>query len=335
MYRKMDNSHDGNVMEAGLSGQISSGRHSSPDKNNQPLASGKRKGRGLGFLCGILAAMFYGTNPLGSLPLYADGLNSVSVLFYRYAIAVAIFAVVMAVMRYPFRVKPGHLIRLAMLGAIFSLSSTCLYVSFLYMDAGVASTILFSYPIMVAVLMVVFFHERASWMTALSIALATAGIALLYQGDGQMRLSSTGLALVIISSLLYAIYIIAVQRWNQPYSSVTFTFWIVFFGLCTILLFSFFAREPVMMLHGMRQWACGFQLALLPTVLSLFLMNISIERIGSTPSAILGALEPVTAVVIGVMVFGESFTSRLAVGIALILSGVIIIIAKSGRSQRD
>lgn len=295
--------------------------------------SGTGKGRGLGFLCGMLAAMFYGTNPLGSLPLYADGLNTVSVLFFRYGIAVGIFAVVMVVMRYPFRVKAGHLIRLAMLGAIFSMSSTCLYLSFLYMEAGVASTILFSYPIMVAVLMVVFFHERASWMTALSIVLATTGIALLYQGDGQVKLSSTGLALVVISSLLYAIYIIAVQRWNQPYSSVTFTFWIVFFGLLTVLLFSFFAREPVMMLHGARQWACGVQLALLPTVLSLFLMNISIERIGSTPSAILGALEPVTAVVIGVMVFGESFTSRLAIGIALILSGVIIIIAKSGRQS--
>lgn len=298
--------------------------------NSQPL-KGKGKGRGVGFLCGILAAMFYGTNPLGSLPLYAEGVNSVTVLFYRYAIAVAIFAVVMVVMRYPFRVKPGHLIRMAMLGAIFSLSSTCLYVSFLYMDAGIASTILFSYPIMVAVLMVVFFHERASWMTALSIGLATAGIALLYRGDGNARLSATGMTLVIISSLLYAIYIIAVQRWDQPYSSVTFTFWIVLFGLCTILLFSFLTREPVTMLHGVKQWACGFQLALLPTVLSLFLMNIAIERIGSTPSAILGALEPVTAVVIGVMIFGEAFTARLTIGIALILSGVIIIIAKSRR----
>ena len=298
--------------------------------NSQPL-KGKGKGRGVGFLCGILAAMFYGTNPLGSLPLYAEGVNTVTVLFYRYAIAVAILAVVMAVMQYPFRVKPGHLIRMAMLGAIFSLSSTSLYVSFLYMDAGIASTILFSYPIMVAVLMVVFFHERASWMTALSIGLATAGIALLYHGDGNARLSATGMTFVIISSLLYAIYIIAVQRWDQPYSSVTFTFWIVLFGLCTILLFSFLTREPIMMLHGVKQWACGFQLALLPTVLSLFLMNIAIERIGSTPSAILGALEPVTAVVIGVMVFGESFTARLAIGIVLILSGVIIIIAKSGR----
>ena len=210
-----------------------------------------------GFAAGILAAMFYGTNPLGSLPLYADGINSASILFYRYAIAVAAFAVAMLIMHEPFRVKRGHLIRLAFLGALFSLSSTTLYVAFLYMDAGVASTILFSYPIMVAVLMVAVFHERASWLTALSIGLATTGIALLYRGDGGAKLSATGLALVIVSSLLYAIYIIAVQRWNHPYSSVTFTFWIVLFGLATILLFSLFTGEQIQLLHGVKEWACG------------------------------------------------------------------------------
>lgn len=164
-----------------------------------------------GFAAGILAAMFYGTNPLGSLPLYADGFNSASVLFYRYALAVAMFAIFMIVKKVPFTVKRGHLIRLACLGTIFAMSSTALYVAFLFMDAGIASTILFSYPIMVAVLMVVFFHERASWLTALSIALATTGIALLYRGDGTAKLSAAGLTLVIVSSLLYAIYIIAVQ----------------------------------------------------------------------------------------------------------------------------
>lgn len=284
-----------------------------------------------GFAAGILAAMFYGTNPLGSLPLYADGINSSTILFYRYGLAVTIFAIVMLITRIPFRVKPGHLIRLAMLGAIFSLSSTALYVSFIYMDAGVASTILFSYPIMVAVLMVVVFHEKASWLTALSIVLATTGIALLYRGDGTTKLSSTGLALVVVSSLLYAIYIIAVQRWNQPYSSVTFTFWIVVFGLFTVLAFSLFTDQPLQLLHGAKEWACGIQLALLPTVLSLFLMNIAIENIGSTPSAILGALEPVTAVAIGVLVFNETFSLRLAIGIALILTGVILIIVKAAK----
>ena len=68
-------------------------------------------------------------------------------------------------------------------------------------------------------------------------------------------------------------------------------------------------------------------LALLPTVFSLVLMVMAVHEIGSTPTAVMGALEPLTAVVIGVTVFGEQLTARLSVGIVLILLAVIIIVA--------
>ena len=284
-----------------------------------------------GYVAGVLAAIFYGTNPLGALYLYQDGINSGTVLFYRYALALVFFAVWMVVRRERFAVKVGHAIRFIVLGSLFAMSSTALYVSFHYMDAGIASTILFSYPIMTAVLMVAFFHERVTWPTVLSITLATLGIALLYRGDGNATLSTLGVALVLLSSLLYALYIIAVNQWTTDYSPVKFTFWIVLGGLLAILAYSGVAGEPLQMLHGTRQWVCAGQLALLPTVLSLFFMNIAIKNIGSTPSAIMGALEPVTAVFIGCLVFAETFSARLAVGIVLILVAVIlIIVARSG-----
>ena len=93
-------------------------------------------------------------------------------------------------------------------------------------------------------------------------------------------------------------------------------------------IYSFIAGEKIQMLQTPVQWAYAAQLALLPTVLSLFFMTISINLIGSTPAAIMGALEPVTAVIIGVFVFGESFTFQLAIGIAAILAGVTLIIAR-------
>lgn len=289
-----------------------------------------------GYVAGILAAVFYGTNPLGALYLYQDGINSGSVLFYRYALALVFFAVWMAVRGESFRLKWGHAVRFIVLGSLFGLSSTALYVSFHYMDAGIASTILFSYPIMTAVLMVAFFHEHVTWPTVLSIALATLGIGLLYRGDGDVTLSAVGVSLVLLSSLLYALYIIAVNQWNTTYSPVKFTFWIVLGGVLSILAFSFASGEPLQWLHGTRQWSCAAQLALVPTVLSLFFMNIAIKNIGSTPSAIMGALEPVTAVFIGCLVFAESFSLRLAIGIMLILTAVIlIIVARSGAHTED
>lgn len=146
--------------------------------------AGQGAGRYLGYAAGIIAAVFYGTNPLGTLPLYAKGITPGNVLLYRYGISVAIFLVWLALRRESLAIRWGHAIKLAILGMLMSLSSVTLYVSFHYLDAGVASTILFSYPIMTALLMVMFFHERVTWSTTLAIVLAVSGIALLYRGDG-------------------------------------------------------------------------------------------------------------------------------------------------------
>lgn len=282
-----------------------------------------------GFAAGVVAAVCYGTNPLGTLELYGNGFNSSSVLIYRYLLAVLMFAVVMLFRKESFKVKWGHLIRLGVLGCMFSLSSATLYVSFHYMAAGIASTILFVYPIMTAILMTVFFHEKVTWSTSLAILLAVSGVGLLYQGDGNDKLSTAGFALVMCSSLLYALYIISINQWKNPgMSNIKFTFYILVFGLLTMFVYSFIAGEPIQMLQTPKQWLCAAQLALLPTVLSLFFMTISINLIGSTPAAIMGALEPVTAVIIGVCIFGESFSLQLAFGILAILAGVTIIIAR-------
>lgn len=289
-----------------------------------------------GFVAGVLAAIFYGTNPLGAVYLYQDDINSASVLFYRYGLAVVFFALWMMVKGESFRISWGHAIRFVVLGGVFALSSIALFLSFHYMDVGVASTILFSYPIMTAVLMVAFFHERITLTTTLSIALATLGIAMLYRGDGDVALSSVGVVLVLLSSLLYAVYIISVNQWTTSYSPLKFTFWIVLGGLLSIVAFSFVSGEHLQMLHGTRQWVSAVQLALLPTVLSLYFMTVSINNIGSTPSAIMGALEPVTGVFIGCVVFSETFSLRLAIGIVLILSAVIIIImARSDKKPQE
>lgn len=292
-------------------------------KNNSSANIGK------GIAAGCLAAIFYGTNPLGTLPLYADGITSGNVLFYRYGISVLVFAIWLLLRGESLKIKWGYAIKLAILGTLMSMSSVTLYVSFHYMNAGVASTILFSYPIMTAVLMVMFFHERITWRTTIAIVLALSGIGMLYHGGGNggSMLSTTGMLLVLLSSLLYALYIVYVSQFKMVMSPEKYTFWVVFFGWIAVMVYMAFTREAPQLLHG-TEWLWAIQLALLPTVLSLFFINIAIKSIGSTPTAIMGALEPMTAVVISCTLFGEQFTLRLAIGIVLILSAVTLIILK-------
>ena len=121
-----------------------------------------------GIICGILAAVFYGTNPLGALPLYADGVNTSSVLFYRFSLAAAILGVLLMIKRKPLGVTLHEFKVLMTLGVMFAISSITYYLSFRYMDAGIASTILFVYPVLVAVIMSVFFKERITKSTVTS-----------------------------------------------------------------------------------------------------------------------------------------------------------------------
>ena len=281
-----------------------------------------------GIICGILAAVCYGTNPLGALPLYEEGVNTSSVLFLRFSIATLILGVVMIANRKSFAVTRGELTTMASLGALMAVSSLTYYQSFRYMDAGIASTILFVYPVMVAVIMATFFREKVTATTITSIVLALAGIVLLYRGDAGISLSMTGVMLVMVSSLTYAVYIVIVNQSEIRMSIVKLTFYVLLICSMCLFAYSFTSSDLHLMLPpSPRAWFFACWLGLVPTVLSLLFMNIAVHEVGATPTAIMGALEPLTAVAIGVMMFGESLTLRLCIGIVLILAAVLLIVA--------
>lgn len=279
-----------------------------------------------GTICGVAAAVFYGTNPLGAMNLYHDGITAYTTLFFRFGIAAFMLAVMMLVQRRSFALTRRELLTLIPLGILMGTSSATLYISFNHMDVGIASTLLFVYPVMVAVIMAAFFREKVTAATVISILLSLAGISLLNKSGDGSSLSVLGVTLVMLSSLSYAIYIVVVNKSNLRLSSVKLTFYVLLFGLIPILGVTFATGGTLQMLVTPRQWIYATQLALMPTVLSLVLMVVAVHDIGSTPTAILGAIEPITAVAIGVVCFGETFTPRLAAGIVLILTAVLLII---------
>lgn len=280
-----------------------------------------------GFTYGAIAAASYGLNPLFALPLYQAGLHVDSVLFYRYSVAILLLGILMKVQKVSFALKRKELLPLMVMGLMFSFSSFFLFGSYNYMDAGIASTLLFVYPVLVAVLMALFFKEKITLLTMFSILLASAGIALLYKGGDGKTLSLLGVLFVFLSSLTYAIYIIGVNRsLLKEMPTAKLSFYALLFGISLYVVRLDFctALQPV---PTVPLWINVVSLALFPTIISLITMTLSIHYIGSTPAAILGALEPVTALFFGVMVFDEQLTPRIMLGIFLILTAVTLIIA--------
>lgn len=243
-----------------------------------------------GFLYGAIAAATYGMNPLFTLPLYSAGMSVDTVLFYRYFFAVIVLGILMKMQHQSFALHKSDVAPLVTMGLLFSFSSLFLFMSYNYMDAGIASTILFVYPVMVAVIMACFFKEKVSPITVFSILLALSGIAMLYQGDGDKPLSTVGILLVLLSSLSYAIYIVGVNRSTlKELPTTKLTFYSILFGLSVYVVRLKFCTE-LQMIPEAWLWADVVALAALPTAVSLVCTALAIHYIGSTPTAILGAL---------------------------------------------
>ena len=240
-----------------------------------------------GYMLGIIGSACYGLNPLFALPLYQKGLTPDSVLFYRYFFAILFLAILMKYHCQSFTLKRNEILPLAIMGILFSISSLTLFMSYNYMDAGIASTILFLYPIMVAVISAVVFREKLSLMTTIAIALAFWGISLLNENGSGKHLNMIGLSLVVLSALSYAIYLIGVNRSvlkSMPTEKLTF--YSILFGI-SIYLIRLNCLTDLQLLTSPFMWMNAIGLALLPTVISLITITASIHLIGSTPTSIL------------------------------------------------
>lgn len=280
-----------------------------------------------GYLLGALAAASYGMNPLFALPLYNDGMDPYSVLFFRYLFAIPILGIMLRARGRTFAVSRHDILPLVVMGLLLAMSSLSLFLSYNYMEAGIASTMLFVYPIMVAVIMAIFFRERITAQTASCIFVALVGIALLYKGSDGATLDATGVMWVMVSALSYALYIVGVNRPRlKGIATLKLTFYALVFGFSIFIVCTDFGRALTFP-SAWYKWGNLVALALFPTAISFLCTTQAIQYIGSTPTAILGALEPLTAVFFGVTVFGEALTPRLMFGIVMIIAAVSALVA--------
>ena len=280
-----------------------------------------------GVFFAMLGAMTYGMNPLFALPMYNQGIFAESVLFYRYLFATFLLAGWMLCAKIPFRLSRENLIPALLGGPLCGISSLTLYMSYKEMDAGLASTLLFVCPVMIALIMFFGFKEKLSKCTIIGIVGAFCGVGILsYSGKGVM-LNWLGFLLVMISALSYAIYMVMVKTTGlsrmNPFQLV---FYVMAGGIPVFLLYGVLFHGGLQWLPTVSLWSCAFALGLIPSIVSFVTTTYGIQYIGPTKTAILSALEPLTAVVFGVLIFGEVLTIRLCIGFLVIFIAVTLTI---------
>lgn len=295
------------------------------------LAKGKKMNSNIkGFVYGIATSATFGLIPLFTLPLMAKGMQFDSILFYRFLFASIALVGIIASKKESLRIDKKDIPVLVLLGFFYTASAMFLFWGYNFMSVGIATTLHFTYPIFVTLIMLLFFREKTSWVTLLAIGLAICGVARLSIIEGEMKLSVLGVFIVLLSAVGYALYITTVNKSRvHTMTGRKLTFYVF---IVSTILFSIKAstNEGIQPIPDMMSLINLILLAIVPTVISNITLVLAVHNIGGTLTAVLGAMEPVTAVFVGVLVFGEPFTFNLAIGILLIIIAVtMIILSKS------
>ena len=280
-----------------------------------------------------MAGVSYGTNPLFGKALMESSVPIMVMLFFRYGLAAVFLALLMLFRKESFTASRRETGLLILLGLFFAGSSVTLFYSYRFIPSGLATTLVYLYPVIVALIMV-FLRFYPSWQTWLSILATFGGILLLSAPSGNAQIRIPGILLAVGSALCYSFYLVIINRSKRikKVSEHTLTLYSLITG--TTLFAAILAFQGEGLFTGIdtaADWGNLIGLAIMPTMVSMLTLAISTRYIGPTKTAVLGVFEPLTAILIGTLMFSEPLTARMAVGIAVCVGAVIFLILKPGK----
>ena len=282
----------------------------------------------VGYSAGIITGITYGLNPLFGIPLMNDGASIDSILFFRYGFSVVLLAAFLILSRQSFKVTPKQLGILLILGLLYTSSSICLFESYKYIASGLATTLIFLYPVFVALIMVVL-RVYPTWQVWLAILATFVGVLILAQSDDTQTIDPIGVLLALGSGLSYAVFIVIVNssRIIHPISSTMLTFYSLSVGMVIFYINTLLSPNDLTTgINGSSAWLCLVGLAILPTIISTATLALSTRKIGATKASVLGVFEPITAIMVGTIAFNEPITTNIIVGISIAIAAIIFMI---------
>lgn len=287
----------------------------------------------IGYPAGIITGITYGLNPLFGMPLMNNGAAIESILFFRYAFAVVILGAFLWLSKQSFKITAKQAGVLLVLGLLYTASSIFLFEAYNYIASGLATTLIFLYPVLVAIIMV-FLGVVPSWPVWLAIAATFGGVLVMTQGSGGEAIDPIGVLLSLGSALVYALFIVIINRSKAiaEISNTLLTFYALTVGAIVFLGMMAFSDTSITAgIESSAAWLNLLGLALLPTIVSTATLAIATRNIGATKASVLGVFEPITAILVGTLMFGEPLTTNIVVGIVIAIVAVTFMISVTKR----
>lgn len=286
-----------------------------------------------GYMLGTLSAVSYGLIPIFILPIKQAHFSVDVTLFYRFFFSALLVGGYLLYSKESFKINKKETLILAVLGICYALSSEFLFLGYDFLTPGIASTVLFIYPVIVALIMFFFYKEKLNKLSIVSLLFAFAGVIVLCLKGSGLEINFTGLGIVMLSSLFYALYMVIVNKSDLKVSGFKLSFYSMLFTSLFFMTKTGLEGQSLT-IPSLSLFFNFLIFAFLTTVISSLCLVYAIKYIGSTPTAILGALEPVVAVMVSVLMFHEKFTPNLFIGITLILLGVTLNVIADNRKAK-
>lgn len=286
-----------------------------------------------GIALALISSGTFGLIPLFSIPLLMEGMNESSILLYRFLISAVIMGIICVAKRENLRINTRYLRAIIPFSILYAATALLLLYSYNYIPSGIATTIHFLYPIMVSMLMVLFFKEKKSIILFVAAALSIIGVAFMcWTNTANIQLA--GLVIAGLTIVTYSLYIISINqsKAGKEIKADVLTFYVLLFGAVTFLVFALF-NGGIQSIPSISAFGRLAALAFFATVVSDLTLIMAIKYVGSTVSSILGSMEPLVAVMVGVVYFSEYFDSYSLFGIILILTSVVLVVSKTSKSK--
>ncbi len=277
-----------------------------------------------GILAVIISATIFGSMPLMAKVVYEAGGNAISLTFYRFLLILPfLYFFIKKNENETLKITKEELKKITFVGTLgYGATALLLYLSYNYIPSGMATTIHFIYPVFVILGCILFFKEKPSIIKIIAVILCLLGILMFYDGKGDINF--TGVFLAFASSITFAFYTVYLDKSGlKKMSTIKLTFY-----LCLIASIMMFVFSIVTKTFTINMKPIGWFMALflsLSVGLGVNFFQIGIKIVGPQSTSILSTFEPITSVIIGVLILNEDFGLRTIIGTGLILIAVIMI----------
>lgn len=273
-----------------------------------------------GILLIAISAASFGTLAIFGRFLYAEGLDTFTMLFLRFGIAALLMLIILIARKEKFP-RGKILLQLIGMGALGYVGQSFSYLSAIkYASAGLVALLLYLYPIFVFILSVIVLREKVTWIQITALTLALAGTALTVHPKGGQLL---GIIFSISAALIYSVYIIVGTNVMKHVSALQSS--VVIFASAGAVYGILMAVKGVHLPTTNTGWINIAGIVLVATVIPVVTFLAGLERIGPTNAAMLSTLEPVVTVLLAAWIFNEQLQSIVIAGGGLILVAVILL----------